>query len=86
MNDSPAKPMTPEPFEGALKGADDRLLLNHWLPPQAGIVPRSPLNSASSVQQTQKSFSTFCGVVPMRWAVVMNSPWRVAASARRMSS
>jgi sulfoxide reductase catalytic subunit YedY len=23
-----------------LTGADDRLLLNHWMPPQVGIVPR----------------------------------------------
>ena len=40
MTDSSANPMTPEPLEGALTGADDRLLLNHWLPPQSGIVPR----------------------------------------------
>ena len=37
MNETAA---TAEPLEGALTGADDRLLLNHWLPPQAGIVPR----------------------------------------------
>jgi sulfoxide reductase catalytic subunit YedY len=31
----------PEPLERALTDADDRLLLlSHWLPPQAGIVPR----------------------------------------------
>ena len=40
MTENPPKPMTPEPLEGALTGADDRLLLNHWMPPQAGIVPR----------------------------------------------
>ena len=40
MTESPAQPMTPEPLEGALTGADDRLLLSHWMPPQAGIVPR----------------------------------------------
>lgn len=40
MSDNPAKPTTSEPLEGALTGADDRLRLNHWLPPQAGIVPR----------------------------------------------
>lgn len=40
MTESIAQPMTPEPLEGALTGADDRLLLNHWMPPQAGIVPR----------------------------------------------
>ena len=33
-------PSTPEPLEAALTGADDRLRLNHWLPPQTGIVPR----------------------------------------------
>ena len=40
MTESPAQPMTPEPLEAALTGADDRLRLNHWLPPQDGIVPR----------------------------------------------
>lgn len=40
MTETPAQPMTPEPLESALTGADDRLLLNHWMPPQAGIVPR----------------------------------------------
>ena len=33
-------PAMPQPLEAALTGADDRLRLNHWLPPQAGIVPR----------------------------------------------
>lgn len=32
--------VTPEPLEILLSDADDRLLLNHWLPPQEGIVPR----------------------------------------------
>lgn len=32
--------MTPDPPEEALTDADDRLLLNHWMPPQADIVPR----------------------------------------------
>ena len=36
-----------------------------------------PLKRASSVQHTQKSFSTFWGVVPMRWAVVPKRPARV---------
>jgi sulfoxide reductase catalytic subunit YedY len=40
MSDLPAQPMTPELLEGALTDADDRLLLNHWMPPQAGIVSR----------------------------------------------
>jgi sulfoxide reductase catalytic subunit YedY len=34
-SDTPAS----EPLEAALTGADDRLRLNHWLPPQAGIAP-----------------------------------------------
>gem|GEM_PF-6959926 len=41
----------------------------------------NPLNSASRVQQTQKSFSTFCGVVPKRCAVVVKRPRRVSSSA-----
>ena len=40
MSETPVKPMTPEPLEGALTGADDRILLNNWLPPQAGVVPK----------------------------------------------
>ena len=40
MTESPTQPIASEPLEGALTGADDRLLLSHWLPPQAGIVPR----------------------------------------------
>jgi sulfoxide reductase catalytic subunit YedY len=40
MTENSAQPMTPEPLEGALTGADDRLLLSHWLPPQEGIAPR----------------------------------------------
>ena len=39
MTENPAHLMPPEPLEDALTGADDRLLLNHWTPPQAGIVP-----------------------------------------------
>ena len=39
MTESPAPPAY-EPLEAALTSADDRLLLNHWMPPQAGIVPR----------------------------------------------
>jgi methionine sulfoxide reductase catalytic subunit len=35
-----AAPPADEPLEAALTGADDRLRLNHWLPPQDGIVPR----------------------------------------------
>ena len=40
MTKNAAQPMAPEPLEAALTGADDRLRLNHWMPPQAGIVPR----------------------------------------------
>src|SRR5579872_1892837 len=40
MSESPAKPMTPEPLEGALGGAGDRVLLNDRLPPQVGVVPK----------------------------------------------
>ena len=29
-----------DPFEGNLSPADDRILLNHWLPPQAGVMPK----------------------------------------------
>jgi methionine sulfoxide reductase catalytic subunit len=39
MTEDPAQPAY-EPLEAALTGADDRLRLNHWLPPQNGIVPR----------------------------------------------
>jgi sulfoxide reductase catalytic subunit YedY len=39
MTDGPA-PLAYKPVEAALTGADDRLRLNHWLPPQNGIVPR----------------------------------------------
>ena len=31
---------THDPLEGALSAADDRVRLNHWLPPQAGVVPK----------------------------------------------
>lgn len=34
------KATTPEPLETALSPADDHLLADHWMPPQAGIVPR----------------------------------------------
>jgi hypothetical protein len=35
MSDTPTTPERPEPLEMALTQADDRLLLNHWMPPQA---------------------------------------------------
>ena len=28
-----------DPIVASLSGADDRVLLNHWLPPQVGVVP-----------------------------------------------
>lgn len=40
MNEPSSTPGAPEPLERSLSDADDRLLLNHWMPPQAGIVPR----------------------------------------------
>ena len=40
MTENPAHLMPPEPLEDALTGADDRLLFNHWMPPQAGMVLR----------------------------------------------
>jgi len=40
MTDHPSTLPTPEPLEAVLNGADDRLRLSHWLPPQEGIVPR----------------------------------------------
>lgn len=38
MSESPMKPM-PEPREGGLTRADDRLRLNHRMPPRLGIAP-----------------------------------------------
>jgi sulfoxide reductase catalytic subunit YedY len=35
-----AAPGPPEPLRAALSDADDRVRLNHWLPPQQGIAPR----------------------------------------------
>ena len=40
MTDDRSKSAPPEPLEAALSGADDRLRLSHWLPPQEGIAPR----------------------------------------------
>jgi sulfoxide reductase catalytic subunit YedY len=33
-------PASPDPLQASLSDADDRLRLNHWLPPQQGIAPR----------------------------------------------
>lgn len=35
-----SQPPSPEPLRAGLSGADDRLRLNHWMPPQQGIFPR----------------------------------------------
>lgn len=40
MGERPLTAGAPESLERALTDADDRLRLDHWLPPQAGIVPR----------------------------------------------
>jgi len=43
-NDRPmpasSKPSPVEPLRTKLSGADDRIRLNHWMPPQTGIAPR----------------------------------------------
>ena len=31
---------SPEPLRASLSDADDRIRLNHWMPPQQGIAPR----------------------------------------------
>src|ERR1700732_3733946 len=33
-------PLTHDPLEANLSPADDRVLLNNWLPPQVGVVPK----------------------------------------------
>ena len=33
-------PLTHDPIEAKLGPADDRVLLNDWLPPQVGVVPK----------------------------------------------
>jgi sulfoxide reductase catalytic subunit YedY len=40
MTESRSEPLVPDPLKTALSGANDRLLLDHWLPPQKGIAPR----------------------------------------------
>jgi sulfoxide reductase catalytic subunit YedY len=34
------QPLTTEPLRASLSDADDRIRLNHWMPPQKGIAPR----------------------------------------------
>lgn len=40
MSAEPVLLGTHDPLEGALNAADDRVRLNHWLPPQAGVMPK----------------------------------------------
>jgi DMSO/TMAO reductase YedYZ molybdopterin-dependent catalytic subunit/thiosulfate reductase cytochrome b subunit len=37
---TPSQPPSPEPLHAGLSDADDRIQLNHWIPPQQGIFPR----------------------------------------------
>jgi DMSO/TMAO reductase YedYZ molybdopterin-dependent catalytic subunit/thiosulfate reductase cytochrome b subunit len=37
---TPSQPPSPEPLRAGLSDADDRIQLNHWIPPQQGIFPR----------------------------------------------
>ena len=39
MPENPHNP-TMEPLRANLSDADDRIRLNHWMPPQQGIAPR----------------------------------------------
>ena len=34
------QPRSPEPLRATLTDADDRIRLNHWMPPQQGFAPR----------------------------------------------
>ncbi len=40
MSESPVKAITPELLEGGAITRTDRVLLNDWLPPQVGVVPK----------------------------------------------
>ncbi len=40
MNTTSRVPPAQDPIQASLTQADDRVLLSHWMPPQAGIVPR----------------------------------------------
>ena len=39
------QPPSPEPLRASLSDADDRIRLNHWMPPQQGIFPRIRIGS-----------------------------------------
>jgi methionine sulfoxide reductase catalytic subunit len=38
--DTPPVPLTHDPIEANLSPADDRVLLNNWLPPRVGVVSK----------------------------------------------
>ena len=40
-----SQPPSPEPLRAKLSDADDRIRLNHWMPPQQGIFPRIRMGS-----------------------------------------
>jgi methionine sulfoxide reductase catalytic subunit len=40
-----SRPPSPEPLRAKLSDADDRIRLNHWMPPQQGIFPRIRMGS-----------------------------------------
>ena len=40
-----SQPPSPEPLRAKLSDADDRIRLNHWMPPQQGIFPRIRIGS-----------------------------------------
>ena len=40
-----SQPPSPEPLRASLSDADDRIRLNHWMPPQQGIFPRIRIGS-----------------------------------------
>src|SRR4051812_1931986 len=39
MTRTPGFRLPHDPIEGSLTSADDRVRLDHWLPPQTGVVP-----------------------------------------------
>lgn len=40
MDDSGNERLAHDPVEASLTLADDRVKLDHWLPPQAGVMPK----------------------------------------------
>jgi methionine sulfoxide reductase catalytic subunit len=40
MTNTHLTPLTHDPIEADLSPADDRVLLNDWLPPKVGVVPK----------------------------------------------